>query len=182
MDNYETENNLPGIWTTSFTLNDEAAMKQFGAELGLSLVPGDVVALSGPLGAGKSTLARATIASFAGVSDAPSPTFGLAHAYSRDPLIAPRTATSSETLYHFDLYRLDHPNDVWELGLEVALDGGISLIEWPEKIAHFLPRNSLLARINPVEEIGAKESASGGPRTIILRSGVSWAERLPRNK
>lgn len=123
------------------SLPDEAATATLGARLAPLLRAGDVVALTGPLGAGKTTLARGLIAALTGEPDAASPTFGLVLTYEcqTEDREAPPV-----TLYHFDLYRLEEPDDVWELGLEDAIDFGISVIEWPERIAGVLPPESLV--------------------------------------
>src|SRR5689334_12245837 len=95
----------------TFALPDAAATEAFGARLAASLRVGDVVCLSGDLGAGKTTLARGAITAWTGVNeDAPSPTYTLVQTYD-----GPRGA-----LWHVDLYRLNRPEEAWELGLEDA--------------------------------------------------------------
>jgi tRNA threonylcarbamoyladenosine biosynthesis protein TsaE len=139
-------------------LADEAATAALGAGLAPLLRRGDVVALIGPLGAGKTTLARSVIRALTGEAEAPSPTFGLAALYQ----------TPDFPLAHFDLYRLGKPEDVRELGLEEALDEGVSLIEWPERIAAFLPEDTLAIRM---------ELNAGGRRARLLGGG-DWGNRL----
>lgn len=92
---------------------------------------GDVFALYGTLGMGKSVFARAFIQALCDVDDVPSPTFTLLQTYS----------SPKGDIYHFDLYRLKHPDEVFELGFEDALYNGISLIEWPENAGGWLPKN-----------------------------------------
>lgn len=117
----------------SMSLADEAATEQLGAALAARLKPGDVVALKGDLGAGKTTLARAIIRAAAGDPDliVPSPTFTLVETYD----------TPRGTYWHFDLYRLETPEQVFELGWEEALAEGIVLLEWPERLDALLPEH-----------------------------------------
>ena len=142
----------------SVNLSDEAATQALGAALGGALGAGDVVRLVGDLGAGKSTLARGLIAALAGVENAPSPTFTLVETYE----------ARAFALWHFDLYRLDKPGDVWELGLEEALDGGVLLIEWPDRIDGLLPPGALTVSL----------AEAGGGRRAIFDGGEEWAARL----
>jgi tRNA threonylcarbamoyladenosine biosynthesis protein TsaE len=115
------------------SLADEAATEQLGAQLAARLKPRDVVGLKGPLGSGKTTLARAILRTAAGDPGliVPSPTFTLVEVYE----------TPRGTFWHFDLYRLDDPQQVFELGWEEALAEGIVLIEWPERLGELLPRH-----------------------------------------
>lgn len=117
----------------SMPLVDEAATEQLGATLAARLKPGDVVGLKGPLGSGKTTLARAILRAAAGdpALIVPSPTFTLVETYE-----TPRGA-----FWHFDLYRLETPEQVYELGWEEALAEGIVLIEWPERLGSLLPNH-----------------------------------------
>jgi tRNA threonylcarbamoyladenosine biosynthesis protein TsaE len=117
----------------SMTLADEAATEKLGAALAARLKPGDVVALEGPLGSGKTTLARAILRAAADQPDliVPSPTFTLVEVYE----------TPQGTFWHFDLYRLETPEQVFELGWEEALAEGIVLIEWPERLGDLLPEH-----------------------------------------
>lgn len=121
----------------SMPLADQAATEQLGATLAARLKPGDVVALKGDLGAGKTTLARAIIRAAAGDPDliVPSPTFTLVETY----------ATPVGTYWHFDLYRLETPEQVFELGWEEALAEGIVLLEWPERLGALLPEHLEIA-------------------------------------
>ncbi len=115
------------------SLPDERATDQLGATLAARLRTGDVVGLKGELGAGKTTLARAILR--AAAEDArlivPSPTFTLVEIYE----------TPRGSFWHFDLYRLETPEQVFELGWEEALTEGISLIEWPERLGPLLPKH-----------------------------------------
>ncbi len=129
-----------------------------GARLAGVLRGGDVVRLSGDLGAGKSMLARGAIRALAGVSDAPSPTFTFVETYE----------TSAFPLWHFDFYRLETPADVWELGLEEALENGAVLMEWPERVEGVLGEEGLLIRLE----------IAGGGRRALLYPDPSWKRRL----
>src|SRR5262250_251727 len=117
----------------SMSLPNEAATEQLGATLAERLKPGDVVGLKGELGAGKTTLARAILRAAAGDPDliVPSPTFTLVEIYE----------TARGTFWHFDLYRLEAPEQVYELGWEDALAEGIVLIEWPQRLGPLLPKH-----------------------------------------
>jgi tRNA threonylcarbamoyl adenosine modification protein YjeE len=96
------------------------------------LHPGDVLCLKGDLGSGKSTFVRALIQSLCGsTTDVPSPTFTLVQTYETPRFIA----------WHFDLYRLEESEEIYELGIEEALQRGVSLIEWPEKAESLLPKD-----------------------------------------
>jgi tRNA threonylcarbamoyl adenosine modification protein YjeE len=115
-------------------LSDEAATIRFGEDLAMALRPGDVLALSGDLGAGKSTLARALIRAVADDPglDVPSPTFTLVQSYDgRVPI------------HHFDLYRLADASELDELGFDEALAQGAVLVEWPERAADCLPPDAV---------------------------------------
>jgi len=115
-------------------LADEAASARVGAAIARALQPGEAVCLSGPLGAGKSTLARALIRALtAPDEDVPSPTFTLVQFYD-----GPRLRIA-----HFDLYRLTSPDEAYEIGLDEALDDGAAVIEWPERLEGRLPPDRL---------------------------------------
>ena len=115
------------------SLPDERATERLGATLAERLRVGDVVGLKGDLGAGKTTLARAIIRAAAGDPEliVPSPTFTLVEVYE-----TPRGA-----FWHFDLYRLEAADQVYELGWEEALAEGIVLVEWPERLGKLLPKH-----------------------------------------
>lgn len=139
-------------------LRDDAATRALGAALGATVRRGDIVCLSGPLGAGKTTLARGVIGRLTGAEDAPSPTFPLVETY--------RAATFD--LWHFDLYRLETASDVYELGIEDAFASGACLIEWPERIADLIPDDALLIRLD----------LDGGGRKAIIDASPEWCGRL----
>ena len=115
-------------------LPDEAATQALGRTLAASLRAGDAVCLTGPLGAGKSTLARALIRALTTPDEeVPSPTFTLVQFYE----------TPAFPLAHFDLYRLSDPDEAYEIGLDEALDNGVALIEWPQRLEGRLPATRL---------------------------------------
>ena len=115
------------------SLPDESATERLGATLAERLRVGDVVGLKGELGAGKTTLARAIIRAAAGDREliVPSPTFTLVEVYE----------TPRGSFWHFDLYRLEAAEQVYELGWEEALAEGIALVEWPERLGKLLPKH-----------------------------------------
>ena len=117
----------------SMPLADETATEQLGVTLAARLKPGDVVGLKGELGAGKTTLARAILHAASGDPKlvVPSPTFTLVEVYE----------TKLGTIWHFDLYRLETPEQVFELGWEEALADGIVLVEWPERLGPLMPKH-----------------------------------------
>lgn len=119
-------------------LADPAATEALAAAYAARLVPGDVIALTGDLGAGKTVFARSLIRSLgraAGIDidHVPSPTFTLVQLYE----------LATFTLYHFDLYRLEAPEEAWEIGIEDAFADGVSVIEWAERIEHLLPQHHI---------------------------------------
>lgn len=109
----------------SLRLADAAETLALGARLAPLLRAGDVVTLSGGLGAGKTSLARGVLAALGLAEEAPSPTFAIVQPYAPPEVSLP--------LLHIDLYRLDHPAEVEELGLDEARLDSALLIEWPER-------------------------------------------------
>jgi tRNA threonylcarbamoyladenosine biosynthesis protein TsaE len=148
---------VPVLWAETPDDTEEIARR-----LAPLLKTGDVLALSGPLGAGKTAFARALIRALGIAEDVPSPTFTLVQTYS--PPKGPEIA-------HFDLYRLESPNDVWELGWDDVVDRDILLIEWPERLgAGFLPPDRL--------EIEIAVAEGTARRCFTLRGLGSWRDRL----
>jgi tRNA threonylcarbamoyladenosine biosynthesis protein TsaE len=144
-----------------FELPDEAATAALAARIAALARPGDVIALKGELGAGKTSFARAFIRARAGHDEiVPSPTFTLAQAYD----------FPDATVWHFDCFRLRDPEEAWELGIEDAFRDGISLIEWPERLGHLLPARRL--------EITLLPGATPEARRASVDAGPGWATRL----
>lgn len=123
---------------------DETA--QLAAKLARNAVTGTLYALSGDLGAGKSAFARGFIQSLLGPIDVPSPTFTLVQQYD-----AP-----ASPLYHFDLYRLRDPDEIFELGWDEALADGICLIEWPDRAGPYLPARVISINITTLPDESRK--------------------------
>jgi len=145
----------------TFALADPDATARLAAALAPLLRAGDVVALRGELGTGKTTFARALIRALTGSGEeVPSPTFTLVQTY----------AAATFDIWHFDLYRLEKPEDAIELGIEDAMADGVTLIEWPEKLGPWLPADRLEVRLSYTDgEAG---------RGAVLCGGGDWPERL----
>ncbi len=146
------------IASLTIALADEAATAALGARLGEACRPGDVIALWGDLAAGKTTLARALVRHLTGAEiDVPSPTFTLVQTYE----------TPNLGIWHFDLYRLEMPEEAGELGLSEAVDG-LALIEWPERLGSHLPQTRLDVRLD----------FSGEGRIARLTDHHDWRTRI----
>lgn len=118
----------------TFISENETQTSELAEKLAKITKIGDIWALKGTLGMGKTVFARAFIKSLSDAEEVPSPTFTLLQAY----------ATPEFDIYHYDLYRLEKPADVFELDVEEAFFSGVSLVEWPEKMGEFLPRDAWL--------------------------------------
>ncbi|MEL6921560.1 MAG: tRNA (adenosine(37)-N6)-threonylcarbamoyltransferase complex ATPase subunit type 1 TsaE [Pseudomonadota bacterium] len=124
---------LPGL--------SEPDLHQLAADIAIASRPGDCIALSGELGAGKTSFSRAFIRFLAGADiDVPSPTFTLVQQYA---------VAAYMTIHHFDFYRIADPDEVIELGLDEALATGLALIEWPEKVPDAIPADATRIIITP---------------------------------
>ncbi|MBS29275.1 MAG: tRNA (adenosine(37)-N6)-threonylcarbamoyltransferase complex ATPase subunit type 1 TsaE [Alphaproteobacteria bacterium] len=144
----------------TFELSDEVATEALGAALAPLLARGDVLALTGDLGAGKTTLARGIVRSLGYRGTVPSPTFTLVQHYEIDPL----------PVAHFDLYRIGAADEIVELGFDEARAEGIVLLEWPERMGSYLPADRL--------QIALDYDAAGKARLARVRGPGDWAERL----
>jgi len=141
---------------------DEAGTARLAARVAAVLRPGDVVALAGDLGAGKTAFARAAIRARAGDPDleVPSPTFTLLQPYDLPGL----------PIAHLDLYRLADPSELDELGFDEAVIAGAALVEWPERAGRRLPPGTLTVTIRP----GPTRKA----RVFAFAGAVDWVDRL----
>ncbi|MCY0092851.1 tRNA (adenosine(37)-N6)-threonylcarbamoyltransferase complex ATPase subunit type 1 TsaE [Hoeflea ulvae] len=144
-------------------LPDPSATTRFAEDVAMALKPGDCLCLSGDLGAGKSTFARALIRAIADDPEleAPSPTFTLVQTY---PLRLP--------IAHLDLYRIGSPDELDELGLEDALAEGAALIEWPEKALARLPDDRVMLRFDGL----------GESRSVTVAAPAGFMTRLERSR
>jgi len=145
-------------WTCSYHLD---AAERIGAAIGLALLPGDVVLLSGDLGAGKTTLARAMLKARGLAGEAPSPTFAIVQPYAPPEVDLP--------IAHVDLYRINDEDELIELGLDDYLYDGALLIEWPERLGSQGWPDALLITI----------SGSGDARALTAAVPTSWGSRWP---
>ncbi|WP_172328318.1 tRNA (adenosine(37)-N6)-threonylcarbamoyltransferase complex ATPase subunit type 1 TsaE [Mangrovicoccus sp. HB161399] len=153
---------MPSLRLRLSTPGDTEALARRLAPL---LGAGDVLALSGPIGAGKSVFARALVKHLLAAEgldeDVPSPTFTLVQSYQAGAL----------EIWHCDLYRLTHADEVLELGLDAAFDEALCLVEWPDRLGDDLPASALSLELAP--------DASGDARSLTLAwSDPRWDARL----
>jgi tRNA threonylcarbamoyl adenosine modification protein YjeE len=144
-------------------LADLEATTRFAEDMALALKPGDCLCLSGELGAGKTTFARALIRAIADQPDleVPSPTFTLVQNYDLRLPVA-----------HFDLYRLGSADELDELGLEDALNDGAALVEWPERAAERLPQTPAEIRFEGLD----------ATRTASISASMDFLDRFNRSR
>lgn len=143
-------------------LNNLDYTKTFALKLSSELKKGDFLCLKGDLGAGKTTLAQYLIRDMMGNlnEDVPSPTFTLVQTYE----------SMKGTVWHYDLYRVNFEQELFELGMEEALSEGIVLVEWPDRLGSFLPKNYLEITFDIIQE----------GRSITLKGFGDWEKRLEK--
>lgn len=143
---------VPDTSSLTLFLADADATARLGQWFAQRLKAGDCILLEGPIGAGKSHFARSFIQTRLGrAEDVPSPTFTLVQTYQADLEI-----------WHADLYRLSHPDEVLELGLETAFDSAICLIEWPDRLGKWAPRSAIRLAF----------SDAGTGRKVVVQLGL----------
>ncbi len=142
---------------------DLVGLDRLAQRLALILKPGDVIGLSGPLGAGKTTFARMLLARLGAEGEVPSPTFALVQSY----------ATERFPVNHCDFYRLE-ASELGELGLEDVLATAVTIVEWPERASDFMPTDRL--------DIAMDETPEPNRRRVVLTGHGAWSSRLARVK
>lgn len=150
-----------------------SATRSLAKRLEPLLRAGDIIGLAGPLGAGKTTFARALIETLADaggagqVGEVPSPTFTLVQVYD----------TGAVPVWHFDLYRLERPEDAIELAIEEAFASAISLVEWPERLGDLMPGAWLELAMERDSDAGRRALIRGhGPRGEALEAALEGDE------
>ncbi len=137
-------------------------MEALGARIAAQLQPGDVVALAGGLGTGKTTLSRAILAALGYEAEVPSPTFTIIETYDPPAVRLP--------LVHADFYRLERPEEVEEIGLDDYREGAALLAEWPDHAGGFDHEPACLSITLEI---------SGNGRKAIVEAGADWLGRMP---
>ncbi len=143
-------------------LADAAATDRLGRQLGALVRPGDVIALEGPLGAGKTSLARGLLAALGLAEEAPSPSFAIVQPYAPPETRLP--------VLHVDLYRIERADELEELGLDEALADSVLIVEWPGRAreGHWPEALRLSLAIRP-----------DGRRALTARVPAAWKDRWP---
>jgi tRNA threonylcarbamoyladenosine biosynthesis protein TsaE len=142
-------------------LADAAATEAVGLALARLVAPGDAIALSGPLGSGKTTLARGLLAGLGLAGEAPSPSFAIVQPYGPPEVRLP--------LWHVDLYRIEDPAEAAELGLDDARDEVVLVVEWPERLGRDRWSDALWLELVP-ERAG---------RRLTAQVPAGWEGRWP---
>ncbi|MHB8530772.1 MAG: tRNA (adenosine(37)-N6)-threonylcarbamoyltransferase complex ATPase subunit type 1 TsaE [Caulobacteraceae bacterium] len=151
-----------------FRLDAEADTARLGAALAEAVEKGEAICLTGPLGAGKSILARGLIRALSpGERDVPSPTYTLVQFYDGPKF----------PIAHFDLYRVKDTQEAFEIGLEQALRDGAAVIEWAERLGHHLPPDRLDVEIEMDAEGRGDDGEVGGMRRVRLTPHGRWEGR-----
>ncbi|OMJ31403.1 tRNA (adenosine(37)-N6)-threonylcarbamoyltransferase complex ATPase subunit type 1 TsaE [Sphingomonas sp. Sph1(2015)] len=143
-------------------LADAAATEEFGRRLAAHIRPGDVVTLTGTLGAGKTSLARGLLAALGLPGEAPSPSFAIVQPYAPPETVIP--------VLHVDLYRLDGPEQMEELGLDEALWDSALIVEWPDRAGEGAWPQALALTL---------EMAPDGGRILTAKIPSGWENRWP---
>ena len=141
-------------------LTTEAATDAVGQHLAAQLRIGDVIALSGPLGVGKTSLARSIIKALGQDGEVPSPSFAIVQPYE----------TLDPPLWHVDLYRIDRADELAELGLESVLDDAAMVVEWPERAGPDMWPEALRLSL---------AFAPDGARRLTAQVPAAWEARWP---
>ncbi|MET0308218.1 MAG: tRNA (adenosine(37)-N6)-threonylcarbamoyltransferase complex ATPase subunit type 1 TsaE [Sphingomonas sp.] len=142
------------------SLDDSYAL---GARLAAVARPGDVIALSGELGAGKTSIARGLLAALGLEGEAPSPSFAIVQPYAPPEVRMP--------VLHVDLYRIEDPDEAEELGLDDARDDSLLIVEWPERLGASWWGDALWLNL---------EVAPDGARSLTARVPAAWKDRWPQ--
>ena len=141
-------------------IRDEKAMLALGRKLALALRPGDIVTLSGPLSAGKTTMVRGLLSGLGHRGEVPSPSFAIVQPYEElDPPV-----------WHVDLYRIDDPSELDELGLDDVGAEAVLLVEWPEHAGHRAWPRALALSLEVLED---------GARALTAEVPAAWEGRWP---
>ncbi len=147
---------------TELRLEDPAATEAFGAKLAAHVKAGDVIALTGTLGAGKTSLARGLLAALGLIGEAPSPSFAIVQPYAPPEVRLP--------VLHVDLYRIDDPDEIVELALDDARNDSVLIVEWPERAGPDYWPDALRLDLT-IEPDGTRGLTAGVPE--------GWTRRWP---